>query len=359
MEHRFRANDAALRWLLDSLSTAIVLLDRQCQVGLMNSAAENLFSVSFRQCQGLPLAHLAEGTDALLPGLRRCLETGHPYTERELSLRIPGEHGITVDCTVTPVMEHGVQAWLVMEIRRVDRQLKINREEHLIAQHNNTRALLRNLAHEIKNPLGGLRGAAQLLEGELAHEELKEYTQVIIGEADRLRNLVDRMLGPSHPPVYANVNIHQILERVRTLVLAEASNGLEIHQDYDPSIPDLRGDADQLIQAILNIVRNAVQVLEGQGVVTLRTRIERHYTIGPVCHRLVARVDIIDNGPGIPDEQRQVIFFPMISGRASGTGLGLSISQILIHRHGGLIECQSRPGETIFTLLLPLEKVDD
>jgi len=359
MNRQSSANNEIPRWLLDSLSTAVVVLDRRFQVALMNSAAENLFSVSFRQCRGLPLAHLAEGTDMLMVGLRRCLATGHPYTERELPLTVPGEHAITVDCTVSPVSEREAQDRLVMEIRQVDRQLKLNREEHLIAQHNNTRMLLRNLAHEIKNPLGGLRGAAQLLEHELELEELKEYTQVIIGEADRLRNLVDRMLGPSHPPSYVEVNIHQILERVRTLVLAESGDGLEIQQDYDPSIPDMRGDSDQLIQAVLNIVRNAVQALEGRGMISLRTRIERHYTIGPACHRLVARVDIIDNGPGIPDDQRHVIFFPMISGRASGTGLGLSIAQILIHQHGGLIECQSRPGETIFTLLLPLEKVDE
>lgn len=343
------------RWLLDSLSTAVVVLDRRFQVVLINSAAENLFSVSFRQSQGLPLSSLAEGTGMLLDGLRRCLSSGHPYTERELALRVPGEHTITVDCTVTPVVEHQAPDRLVMEIRQVDRQLRISREEQLIAQHNSVRSLLRNLAHEIKNPLGGLRGAAQLLERELAHESLTEYTQVIIGEADRLRNLVDRMLGPNHPPVYSEVNIHQILERVRTLVLAEANQGLVIHQDYDPSIPDMWGDQDQLIQAVLNIVRNAVQALDGQGVITLRTRIERHYTIGQLCHRLVARIEIVDNGPGIPDEQRQTIFFPMISGRSTGTGLGLSISQMLINQHQGLIECQSRPGETIFTLLLPLE----
>lgn len=353
MTPRSSADSDQLRWLLDSLYTAIVVLDPQLQIMLMNSAAESLFGASFRQSRGLPLYQLADGLDVLSFGLRRCLATGNPYTERELPLL--GEHAITVDCTVAPTVDGDGAECLLMEIRQVDRQLKINREEHLIAQHNSTRALLRNLAHEIKNPLGGLRGAAQLLERELDHEALKEYTQVIIGEADRLRNLVDRMLGPSHPPVYSEVNLHQLLERVRTLVLAETSDGLTIHQDYDPSIPDLWGDSDQLIQAVLNIVRNAVQALDGQGLITLRTRIERHYTIGSTCHRLVARVDIVDNGPGIPDDQRQMIFFPMISGRISGTGLGLSIAQILIHQHGGLIQCQSHPGETIFTLLLPLE----
>jgi two-component system nitrogen regulation sensor histidine kinase GlnL len=215
--------------------------------------------------------------------------------------------------------------------------------------------LIRNLAHEIKNPLGGLRGAAQLLEQEFADQSLKEYTQIIIGEADRLRNLVDRMLGPIRPPVYDDVNIHEVLERVRTLVLAEIGDGIHIEQDYDPSIPLLKGDADQLIQAVLNIVRNAVQALEGQGVILIRTRVQRQYTIGHTRHKLVARLDIIDNGPGISKERLEEIFYPMISGRIDGTGLGLSIAQVLVSQHGGLIECESRPGKTVFTLLLPLE----
>jgi two-component system nitrogen regulation sensor histidine kinase GlnL len=263
---------------------------------------------------------------------------------------------ITVDCTVSALLERETVVELLVELRQVDRQLRINREESLLAQQNTARALVRNLAHEIKNPLGGLRGAAQLLEREFQDDSLKEYTRIIIGEADRLRNLVDRMLGPTHPPMYSRINIHEVLERVRSLVAAECGPGLRIERDYDPSIPPVTGDSDQLIQALLNIVRNAVQALENQGLIILRTRVRRQYTIGHQRHKLVACLEVIDNGPGIPKERLQEIFYPMISGRPQGTGLGLSIAQNLVNQHGGLIECRSRPGETVFTVLLPLEK---
>jgi two-component system nitrogen regulation sensor histidine kinase GlnL len=215
--------------------------------------------------------------------------------------------------------------------------------------------LIRGLAHEVKNPLVGLRGAAQLLERRLDEAELREYTQVIIGEADRLQALVDRMLGPATLPQHVELNIHEVLERVRQLVEAEA--GLAIDADYDPSIPDLVGDRDQLIQAMLNLLRNAVQSVDGEGRVAIRSRSHRQVTIGQQRHRLVIGIDVIDDGPGIPAEMVESIFYPMVTGRVGGTGLGLSIAQELIHRHGGLIECTSRPGETVFRVLLPLEGV--
>lgn len=346
------------RRVLDALATSVIVLDRQLRLAFMNPAAEILFALSFRQAQGMSFQDLAIGAGNLVEGLQRCLASGHPYTERELPLILPGEQSITVDCTVSPMLEQDLPVELLVELRQVDRQLRITREEYLIAQHNTSRALVRNLAHEIKNPLGGLRGAAQLLEREFTDDSLKEYTQIIIGEADRLRNLVDRMLGPIHLPVRSEINIHEILERVRSLVLAESGNGIHIERDYDPSIPPLMGDADQLIQAVLNIVRNAVQAMEGRGVITLRTRVQRQCTIGQKHHKLVARLDIIDTGPGIPEKLREEIFYPMIAGRPEGTGLGLSIAQVLVNQHNGLIECTSRPGETVFTLLLPLEKVN-
>ena len=202
--------------------------------------------------------------------------------------------------------------------------------------------------------MAALRGAAQLLEREFADPDLKEYTGIIIGEADRLRNLVDRMLGPIRRPVCRDVNIHEVLERVRQLMQAEAAPGIVIQQDYDPSIPLVYGDSDQLIQAILNITRNAIEALKGQGSILFRSRIQRQCTIGQSRHRLVARIEVVDNGPGIPDALREDIFYPMISGRSDGTGLGLSIAQSLVNQHGGLIEYVSRPGETVFSLLIPL-----
>ncbi len=344
--------------ILDSLTTGVIVLDQHLRLAFMNPAAEMLFAVSLRQARDMAFQSLAMGTDVLIEGMLRCLNSGHPYTERELHLILPGEHSITIDCTVTPMLEQEQALELLVELRQVDRQLRMTREEHLITHHNISRAVVRNMAHEIKNPLGGLRGAAQLLERELLDASLKEYTQIIIGEADRLRNLVDRMLGPTNLPVYSEINIHEVLERVRSLVLAEITAGVRIEQDYDPSIPPLKGDADQLLQAVLNIVRNAVQALDGRGQIILRTRVQRQCTIRQQRHKLVVRLEIIDNGPGIPEHKLEEIFYPMITGRSDGTGLGLSIAQILVNQHGGLIECTSRPGETVFTLLLPLERTD-
>ena len=344
------------RRVLEAMTISIVVLDRELRLVFMNPAAEMLFAQSFRQAYGMGFQDLALGTDRIIQGMRHCLESGHPYTERELELLLTGDEVITVDCTVSALLEREKVVELLVELRQVDRQLRINREESLLAQQNTARALVRNLAHEIKNPLGGLRGAAQLLEREFQDDSLKEYTRIIIGEADRLRSLVDRMLGPTHPPLYSRINIHEVLERVRSLVAAECGPGLRIERDYDPSIPPVMGDSDQLIQAVLNIVRNAVQALENQGIIILRSRVRRQYTIGHQRHKLVACLEVIDSGPGIPRERLQEIFYPMISGRPQGTGLGLSIAQNLVNQHGGLIECRSRPGETVFTLLLPLEK---
>jgi two-component system nitrogen regulation sensor histidine kinase GlnL len=219
--------------------------------------------------------------------------------------------------------------------------------------------LLRGLAHEIKNPLGGIRGSAQLLQRELASEELREYTQIIMDESDRLQSLVDRMLGPNKPLLLEPINIHKVLERVRQLVQVEAPVGVSIERDYDPSIPQVNGDGDLLIQAILNIVRNAAQAVGVRGRILIRTRIHRQVTIGNKRNRLVVKIDVEDNGPGIPDALMGQIFYPMVTGRAEGTGLGLSIAQSLINQHGGLIECISEPGLTVFSIFLPLEMGHD
>ncbi|MDZ7622789.1 MAG: nitrogen regulation protein NR(II) [Candidatus Competibacteraceae bacterium] len=348
------------RRVVEGLSIAVLVLDRRLRLLFMNPAAETLFELSFRKAYRLSLPDLLVGAEVFIAGLEHCLNNGHPYIERELQLILPPGREVTVDCTAAPLLERDLPAELLLELRQVDWRLRINREEHLLAQHHTTRALVRNLAHEIKNPLGGLRGAAQLLERELPDPALREYTGIIIGEADRLRNLVDRMLGPNQLPHHGEVSIHEILERVRVLVEAEADPGIRLERDYDPSIPPLWGDADRLIQAVLNVARNAAQALNErqQGVIILRSRVQRQYTIGAKRHKLVARMDIVDDGPGIPPEQQEQIFYPMISGRSDGTGLGLSIAQSIINQHGGLIECASRPGETVFTLLLPLDRIE-
>ncbi len=345
--------------VLENLTTAVVLVDAELVVQYINPACEMLFAMSARKARNKALRHLVMGPDELFERLEVCLSDGHPFTERELHLSLFGQREYVVDCTVTALTEPGQQVGLLLELVRIDRQLRISREENLLAQHTATRAVIRGLAHEIKNPLGGLRGAAQLLERELPDPQLTEYTKIIIDEADRLQNLLNRMLGPNTLPNLRDTNIHHVLERVRSLVLAEAPTGIEITRDYDPSIPNLNADSDQLIQAALNLVRNAVQALGQHGSIILRTRAQRQITIGHERHRLVLTLEVIDNGPGIPLEIQGRIFYPMVTGHAHGTGLGLSIAQSLINRHRGLIECTSEPGNTIFRILLPLEKAHD
>jgi len=334
--------------LLESLNTSVVLLDDGLLVQYLNPAAENLLAISKRQVKNAYWPELIQVGNGLEERLRLALRGQCPYTEHELEIVASGVKK-TVSCTVSLFNDRE----LLVELVQIDQQLRVDREEQLMLQHQATRELLRGLAHEIKNPLGGLRGAAQLLEQELDDAGFREYTQVIIGEADRLRNLVDRMLGPKTLPRKRLVNIHEVLERVCTLMEAEADIRLEIVREYDPSIPDLLADPDLLEQAILNIVRNAAQA--GASQVCLTTRVQSQLTIGHNTFKMVAQIDIIDDGSGIDAEMKEKIFYPMVTGRAEGTGLGLSIAQTLVNEHQGLIECKSEPGSTVFTVLLPLE----
>lgn len=341
--------------VLESLHSVVLLFNQDLRLRYINPAGEMLFAVSAHRLVGMPLTELLHIDDKMLNTLNEVMSTGHPITKHEQRLvLLAQQQEVTVDMIVTALHNDQSQKELMIEMNRLDRLLRITRDESLVAQQKATRELLRGLAHEVKNPLGGLRGAAQLLEKELHDESLKDYTRVIIEEADRLQNLVNRILGPNSMPSKKPVNIIEVLERVRSLVLAEKNTTVQILRDYDPSIPELIADPDQLIQAILNIVRNACQAMEGEGEIRMRTRILRKFTIGQENHRLAVQIQIIDNGPGIPDDIREQIFFPMITGRADGTGLGLSIAQSLVHQHGGLIECDSKPGETVFSIILPI-----
>ena len=346
-------NTHSLR-ILENLNTSVMLVDQQLALRSINPAGELLFELSARQIVGLPMSELLPGNPLLIDALQQALESGHPFTEHGVRLLLAGKRDITIDCTVTPLHDDQGTSELLLEWIPVDRLLRLAREENMLDQHTVSRALIRGLAHEIKNPLGGLRGAAQLLERQLPEKALKEYTRIIIHEADRLRNLVDRMVGPNTPLKKQAVNIHQVYEHVRSLILAEFPEGIAIERDYDPSIPEFSADQEQLIQAVLNVVRNAAQALNNNGIITLRTRIERQYTIGQHRHRLALRAEIEDNGPGIDEELREHIFYPMVTGRAEGTGLGLSIAQVIIHQHDGAIECMSRPQQTIFKIHIPL-----
>ena len=353
-------NDALHRLLLDNLTTATLLLNDSLRLEYMNPAAEMLLAVSGQRSHGQFISELFTESAEALSALRQAVEEAHPFNKREAVLTAVTGQTLTVDYAVTPIISRG-STLLLLEVHPRDRLLRITKEEAQLSKQETTKMLVRGLAHEIKNPLGGIRGAAQLLARELPEESLRDYTNVIIEEADRLRNLVDRMLGSNKLPSLALTNVHEVLERVGSLVEAETQGGITLVRDYDPSIPDLMIDREQMIQAVLNIVRNAMQAIGGQnelrlGRITLRTRTLRQFTIGHCRHRLVTRVEIIDNGPGIPAELQETIFYPMVSGRADGTGLGLAITQNIISQHQGLIECESHPGHTVFSIFLPLEQ---
>jgi len=344
------------RFLLDQLVTAVLLFDQQGRLCNLNSSAEDLLSLSARKVLGLPADEVLPHAVLLTEMVQRVNASGEPLTERNMSLGVAPQRMVSVDCTVTPMLGAADRCGVMMELINVEWHQRIGREENLLLQQHASNALLRGMAHEIKNPLGGIRGAAQLLEKELMHEEHREYTQIIIHEADRLVNLLERMLGHRKPPCKSEQNIHQILEHVRGLIEAEAPVNIHIVRDYDPSLPLLLADHDQLVQAFLNIARNAVQAIgHSPGVITFRTRAIRQFTIVTQLYRLVLRVDIVDDGPGVPPEIRAEIFYPMITGRAEGTGLGLSIAQAMVQHQNGLLECESQPGQTVFSCWLPVE----
>ncbi len=347
----------------DLLTTAVLTLDDSLCVSVMNPAAEDLFGTSAQRATGGPLTQfLYDDDDSTFNELLSLLAAQQAVTRRAAHFKLRDGTSITVDFSLSHEPIHGTT---VVELQPLNRFLRINRDDQALASLKTAQELARGLAHEVKNPLGGLRGAAQLLEQELPDPALREYTGVIIDEADRLKDLVDRMLGPNRRLDLAPCNIHQILEHVVRLVEAEFPGRLRVERDYDPSVPEISGDQDQLIQAMLNVIRNAAQILESHRTsvadphIQLKTRITRTFTIGDRLHRLVAQIDVIDNGPGISEDMLERLFFPMITSRPDGTGLGLAITQNIIGQHHGVIECESEPGRTCFSVFIPLETPTD
>jgi two-component system, NtrC family, nitrogen regulation sensor histidine kinase GlnL len=338
---------------IELLSTAVLMLDEHLQVTYANPAAEDLLAHGRKHLIGLSLDKALPGNEAFLQRIGQALEGEAGFNENDLVLDMGGEP-VHLHCVVTQ-LESG-EARLALEFRELEQQLKIAREAKILEQQQANRELMRNLAHEIKNPLGGIRGAAQLLERELPDAELREFTQVIVKEADRLQSLMNRLLTPNRPPHVEPVNIHEVMERVRTLLLAEFPGSLSILRDYDTSLPELVGDKEQLIQAVLNVARNAAQATEGRGEIRLITRVERQVTIARNRYRLAIAVVIEDNGPGVAPEIAERIFYPLVSGRNGGTGLGLSLAQGYAGQHQGIIEFDSVPGRTRFTVLLPVRE---
>jgi two-component system, NtrC family, nitrogen regulation sensor histidine kinase GlnL len=336
---------------LELLSTAVMLLDVELTLCYANPAAETLFAFSRKNTEHYSVQQLLHGNDAFIATLRASLASATGFNEHELTVALTGSPlPLHVSCIITPLESTG----LLLEFRPLNQQMKIAREERILEQQESNRQLIRNLAHEIRNPLGGIRGAAQLLEHELPRKELREYTQVIVKETDRLQTLMDNLLTPHRLPQIAPINIHEALERVRSVILAEYPKGISVVRDYDTSLPELSGDREQLIQAVLNIMRNAAQAMNGDGVITLRTRIARQVTLARKRYRHALQIEIIDNGPGVPENLRDTIFNPLVSGRNGGSGLGLSLAQTFINQHHGMIEFDSMPGHTCFSLLLPV-----
>jgi two-component system, NtrC family, nitrogen regulation sensor histidine kinase GlnL len=342
---------------LDLLASAVLIVSANGTLEFANLAAEQILGVTLRQHAGLSLGELFRANDELAQLVEDGLKQGYGERTQDVILERPGREAVHCQALAT-VLELPAypNSRLLIDFRLTDQRLRLDRESRLNDSARANRELVRNLAHEIKNPLGGIRGAAQLLEVELSTRDQREYTQVIIKEADRLQSLVDRLLAPHRKARLAtDVNVHEVCERVRSIVLAEYPAGLTIVRDYDASLPEFHGDKEQMIQTVLNLVHNAAQALLGQGKITLRTRIGRKVVLQQQACRLALELHVVDNGPGIPEDIREHIFFPLVSGREGGSGLGLSLAQTFVHQHGGTITCESRPGLTDFKILLPLK----
>lgn len=340
--------------ILNHQVTAIMIMNESLQVRYANPAAEQMFSQSAKRIVNYPLSNLIQHASMDLALLSQPLQSGQSITDSDVTFVVDGKP-LMLEVTVSPISWKR-ELMLLVEMRKIGQQRRLSQELNQHAQQQAAKLLVRGLAHEIKNPLGGLRGAAQLLERTLPDPSLTEYTQIIIEQADRLRALVDRLLGPQKPGKKQPENLHLILEKVRQLVDLEVNQSVAIERDYDPSLPDILMDADQIEQALLNIVSNAGHILTGQpdGTILIRTRTVHQANIHGKRCKLAARIEITDNGPGIPADLQDTLFYPMVSGREGGTGLGLSISQNLIDQHQGKIDVDSWPGRTTFTIYLPI-----
>jgi two-component system, NtrC family, nitrogen regulation sensor histidine kinase GlnL len=345
--------------LIENIHTAVLVFDKDLRLTHINTAGENLLSLSQRKISGQHLADILPAAGNFAETVERSLVSKQPYMEWGMNLDLPNTRSVIVDCTMTPWLVDDQCKEVIVEMVDAHSYAKVLREENLTNLHEAARKSLQGMAHEIKNPLGGLRGAAQLLEQELKGNELVEYTQIIINEADRLRNLVDKMISPNGKQYPVDVNIHEVLEYVLNLVDAEESDSLNVVRDYDPSLPVIKADREQLIQAFLNVIRNAVQAIDEDGQITLRSRIVRRTTIRQHYYKIAVQIEVVDNGPGVPEEIEGGIFYPMVTGRAEGTGLGLSIAQSLIQSHGGIIEYERVDDRTVFRILLPIEYRND
>lgn len=341
--------------ILDAIKVAVVVADSEFNIEYMNDAAEDFCGGSADHFSGMKIDALFTGEAVCASRLQQCFDDYETYTLREVPLSIPmTQHRAVANVAVSPIAGQR----LLFEIEPLDRVLFMNKEEQMRNAQLASRQLVRGIAHEIKNPLGSIRGAAQLLRTELTANSQTDYTDLIIGEVDRLRTLVDRLLSPNHTPCFEPVNIHEVIEKVLRVVASDTEVTWTIARDYDPSVPNVLGDFDQLMQAFLNLVRNAQDATQDRSdaKLTIRTGIEHQFTIGATRYPVVARLQFEDNGIGIPGEIKEQIFFPLVTGKSTGTGLGLAITHTIVGLHNGLITCDSEPGFTKFVLYLPLAR---
>ncbi len=343
---------------LDSLTTCVVLIDENGTVDTLNQAAQVLLETSALRAVGTPFEELAnpigDAASHWEEALKSVVSTRLPAVSRDLKLSLKTGLEVTVDVIITP-LNYDRDSRILLEMSALDRVRAISETENLREAQKRLHDVVKGLAHEVKNPLGGIRGAAQLLARKFPNDELDEYAGIIISEVDRLQALVDRLLGPRESLERTSMNIHEVTERVRQLIEAEAGESLRVIRDYDPSLPEFSADANQLTQAVLNIARNAWEASPSRCMLTIKTRSKRQYTLNGHRHKLVCALEIIDDGPGIPEDLMSSIFLPLVTSRPEGSGLGLSLSQMILTRHGGVIQASSEPGNTCFTLLLPMD----
>lgn len=338
--------------LANQLVTAVIILDQNLTICYVNPAAEALLIKSFFKLYGASFELIFTNTSINKMRLEQLLATGQEFTDSDISIQLTENHRFTAEITASAV-EFDKVPHVLLEFKQIDQQKQISLEIFQQQQSIAARDLIKGLAHEIKNPLGGLRGAAQLLSKELNANQ-QEYTDMIIEQADRLTNLVDRLLGPNQLPQIQSHNIHSVLEKIYQVIHYSNEKNIIITRDYDPSIPHIECDQEKIQQAVLNIVNNAIQAINEHHNITLQTRIASNTTINGKQIKLAVKISIIDDGPGIPEKIQDTLFYPMVSGRPNGTGLGLSIAQTLINQHHGKLSCHSIPGHTEFVIVLPL-----
>jgi two-component system nitrogen regulation sensor histidine kinase GlnL len=340
--------------LINELTTGLVVVNAMGVVSYMNAAAEDMLGISQQRATGKNLAECVPGFDEIVTLCDRAIQENNSFG-REVSVPTSQRDGTELELALraTPLIESGRNE-LLLELFDITQRHHLDRENALAAQHGVSRRMIQQLAHEIRNPLGGLRGAAQLLERKLDTAELREFTRVIIREADRLAGLMDGLLGPGSQPSKRLINVHEVLEHIAIIAESESPR-LHIVRDYDPSLPELSADPDQMTQALLNLVRNAAQATEGCGNIILRTRVLTNTGLNKIQYKLVACIEVQDNGPGVQEEIADTLFYPLVTSRESGTGLGLPLAQDLVKRHGGIIEYDSVPGRTVFTVQMPIE----